>query len=107
MGNDSSFQAFFLSNVVWLLLGEVDNNAEQHLDQLDLVLHGGEPVGPEGRVELKMSSDFFYINKRMTSWSFKHFCCQNVAIMPNPPECQDWGGGQANPGNARILRAFL
>ena len=81
MGNDSSFQAFFLSNVVRLLLGEVDNNAEQHLDQLDLVLHGGEPVGPEGRVELKMSSDFFYINKRMTSWSFKHFCCQNVAIM--------------------------
>ena len=58
MGNDSSFQAFLLlSNVVRLLLGEVDNNAEQHLDQLDLVLHGGEPVGPEGRVELKMSLD--------------------------------------------------
>ena len=33
------------------LLGEVDDNAKQHLDELDLVLHGGEPVGPEGRVD--------------------------------------------------------
>ena len=33
------------------LLGEVDHYAEQHLDKLDLVLHGGEPVGPEGRVD--------------------------------------------------------
>ena len=33
------------------LLGEVDDNAEQHLDELDLVLHGGEAVGPEGRVD--------------------------------------------------------
>ena len=35
------------------LLGEVDDNAEQHLDQFDLVLHGGEAVGPQGKTNTK------------------------------------------------------
>ena len=36
--------------------------------------------------------------------AFTHF------LSSNPPECQDWGAvpvGQANLGNARILRAFV
>ena len=50
------------------------------------------------------------------SWGIlRIFFCQNVAsliyalLSSYPPECKDWGtgrGGQANLGNARILRAF-
>ena len=30
----------------------------------------------------------------------------DALLSSNPPECQDWGAGQANLGNARILRGF-
>ena len=39
------------------LLGEVDDNAEQHLDQFDLVLHGGEAVRSEVRVRVRFQTN--------------------------------------------------
>ena len=50
------------------LLGEVDDNAEQHLDKLDLVLHRGEAVRPEESIGYAGKKRQNYSRKLKKMW---------------------------------------